>query len=130
MMLSQKCLCWTYSGTKGIFVSGCLWFFSMKQSQTKMIYISTSAEGHVRPQRNLYVPSFPLVLYHLSHMFSSVKKSEWDAVILSIEGIYIVLSHKEGRETACCTPVQSVITIYVTMFIRWMLCHLSAESFN
>ncbi len=50
-----------------------LCFFSMKQSQIRMIYISTSAEGHVRPQRSLYVASFPLVLYHLSHMFFSVK---------------------------------------------------------
>ncbi len=46
-----------------------LWFFSMKQSQPRMIYIFTSAEGHVRPQRSLYVASFPLVLYHLSHTF-------------------------------------------------------------
>lgn len=67
-------------------------------------------------------------------MFSSVeqgkKKSEEDAVILSIEGIYIALSHKERRKTACCNPAESVIIIYVTMFVRWMLCHLSAESFN
>ncbi len=69
----NDCIEHTVSGTKSIFVCGlgeqfCV-FFSMKQSQIRMIYISTSAEGHVRPQRSLYVASFPLVLYHLSHMF-------------------------------------------------------------
>lgn len=59
-----------YLGQKAyLSVVNSLWFFSMKQSQTRMIYISTSAEGHVRPQRSLYVASFPLVLNHLSHAF-------------------------------------------------------------
>ncbi len=68
----KDCIEHTVSGTNAylsVAWVNSLCFFSMKQSQPRMIYIFTSAEGHVRPQRRLYVASFPLVLYHLSHTF-------------------------------------------------------------